>query len=441
MTSSPSFSSSFSRLSLRRSISTDTRRGERPCEEFAKGEGTRSGRSANTTSRWSSVLLLGFALMMCSLTACGSLLRAVKGESAPAPAPEGDQLAVHRENQSPGPDVVSAGSIAVFPFENLSGTAVPLGSLRTSLTEELTRRGLHLLDEGTLERFMARHRVRYTAGIDEEIARALKQEIGVEGVLLTSLEFYDEGTVPKIALTSRLVSTGDAPAILWVDGVGMAGDDHPGILGLGLINDPHILVRKALGMIGESLTTRLSGQGNGKETEKGERKFRPKIAYRSADLEGERKYTVAIAPFFNKSDRKNAGDVLVLQFVRALHRLGNFEVVEPGLVRKAFLSLRIIMDEGVSLSDAQALFAVLGADLVLAGEVLDYQDYQGFDGTAKVNFTVQLIERKSRMVVWSFESYNRGDDGVFFFDWGKVNTAHAMAIRMAESIGDILVKR
>ena len=223
---------------------------------------------------------------------------------------------------------------------------------------------------------MARHRVRYTAGIDEETARALKEETGVEGVLLTSVELYSEGVVPKIALTSRLVSTGDAPAILWVDGVGMAGDDHPGILNLGLINDPRVLVRKALGMVGKSLAERMARQEGRRETEKAERKFRPKIAYRSPDLEGERKYTVAIVPFFNKSERKNAGDVLVLQFVRALHRLGNFEVIEPGLVRKAFLNLRIIMDEGVSLEDAQALFAVLGADLVLAGEVLDYQDYR-----------------------------------------------------------------
>jgi TolB-like protein len=306
--------------------------------------------------------------------------------------------------------------------------------------EELRQRGFHVLEEDALERFMARHRVRYTAGIDEEIARALKEETGVAGALLTSIELYNEGVVPKIALTSRLVSTGDAPTILWIDGVGMAGDDHPGILDLGLIKDPRALVRKALGVIGESLAEHFSRKGGRRETAKAERKFRPRVAYRS-DLEGEGKYTVAVVPFFNKSDRKNAGDVLVLQFVKALHGLGNFEVVEPGLVRKAFLNLRMIMDEGVSLEDAKALFAVLGADLVLAGEVLDYQDYEGPVGTAKVNFTAQLIERKNRMVVWSSESYNQGDDGVFFFDWGKVNTAHAMAIRMAESIGGMLVKR
>ena len=296
------------------------------------------------------------------------------------------------------------------------------------------------MEEDTLENFMARHRVRYTAGIDAETGRALKEEIGVEGVLLTSIELYSEGVVPRIALTSRLVSTGGPPIILWVDGIGMTGDDHPGILNLGLISDPSVLVRKALGKIGDSLAARLSGK-EGRETEKAEKRFRPKIAYRSADLEGERKYAVAVVPFFNKSERKNAGDVLVLQFVRALHGHPNFQVIEPGLVRQAFLSLRIIMDEGVSLQDANALFEVLGADLVLAGEVLDYEDYQGPSGTVKVNFTVQLIERKNRVVVWSSDSFNQGDDGVFFFDLGRVNTAHSMAIRMAEYIGDMLVKR
>ena len=187
------------------------------------------------------------------------------------------------------------------------------------------------------------------------------------------------------------------------------------------------------------MAAQVSG-GEGRKSERARRKFRPRIAYKS-DLGGDQKYTVAIAPFFNKSLRKHAGDMLALQFVRALGGLNNFQVVEPGLVRDAFLKARIIMDEGVSLTDAQILFAVLGADLVLAGEVLDYQDYQGFEGSTRVSFTVQLIEKKSRMVVWSSESFNRGDEGVYFFDLGKVSTAHMMAVQMAESIGEMLVKR
>ncbi len=31
---------------------------------------------------------------------------------------------------------------------------------------------------------------------------------------------------------------------------------------------------------------------------------------------------------------------------------------------------------------------------------------------------------KTRQIVWTSASYNEGDDGVFFFNLGKVNTAH-----------------
>ena len=41
---------------------------------------------------------------------------------------------------------------------------------------------------------------------------------------------------------------------------------------------------------------------------------------------------------------------------------------------------------------------------------------------------------KTRQIVWSSSSYNEGDDGVFFFDLGKVNTAHGMASGMVRSV-------
>ena len=375
------------------------------------------------------LVLVGASLC---ISGCGgmSLWRPVQGAERPLP---GVARQAPVENQ--------VASIAVFPFENLSGTRVNLKSIRASFIEELRHRGIHVLEEDALERFMARNRIRYTAGIDEPTAQALRNETGAEGVLITSLELYSETVPPKIALTSRLVSTGDEPEITWVDGVGLAGDDHPGILGLGEIDDFRALQAKALGTLSASLAGELSGLGGKGRVDRAVKKFRPKIAYRSPDLNAGKRYTVAVVPFFNKSERRNAGEMLVLQFIRGLHGMGEFDVIEPGLVRQAFLGLRMIMDQGVSLSDANALFAVLNADLVLGGEVLDFQDYQGTYGTAKVHFTAQLIDRKSQKVVWSSESYNRGNDGVFFFDVGKVNTAHAMTDGMVRSIGSMLEKR
>jgi len=329
--------------------------------------------------------------------------------------------------------------IAVLPVENLSGTAVPLKEIRGALVEGLRARGIDVLQDDALEKFMAKHRVRYTGGIDKITAKEFKDEINCQGVLITSLELYNETNPPKIALTSRLVSTGDNPVILWIDGAGLAGDDSPGILGLGLIQDPKALQKKALSRLLDSLRQSLSGQKENKELE-AKRKFRPKISFRSPVMEGKKKYTVAVVPFFNKSERKYGAEIMSLHFVRHLKEFGEFEVIEPGVVRQQFLTLRIIMDQGVSLADAQAIFAMLNVDLVVTGQVLDYQDYQGSLGKPKVDFTAEVIEKKSREVVWSSTSYNQGDDGVFLFDWGRVNTAYAMATQMVRSIGKMMAK-
>ena len=56
----------------------------------------------------------------------------------------------------------------------------------------------------------------------------------------------------------------------------------------------------------------------------------------------------------------------------------------------------------------------------MTGRVMDYQDYQGAEGKPKVNFSVTVVERKSRKVVWNSYSRNEGDDGVYFFDWERL---------------------
>jgi TolB-like protein len=328
--------------------------------------------------------------------------------------------------------------IAVFPIENLSGTAAPLGEIRQAFVEGMRKQGIAVLEDDTFEKFMARHRIRYTGGLDEDTARSLKKEVGTEGVLIISLESYSETNPPEISLLSRLVSTGDPPAILWMDGVSLAGDDSPGILGVGLIEDPGELREKALKSVLGSLVRYLSAGTERKEVDGAKKKFRPQIAYRSSAFDLNRKYRVAVAPFFNRSERKYAGEIMVLHFIRQLKGFENFEVIEPGMVRQELLNSRIIMQDGISLADADALFAGLNADLLVSGRVMDYQDYRGAWGKPIVDFSSMVIERKSREIVWSSDSHNEGDDRVFFFDRGRVNTAHAMASQMVRLVAKMM---
>jgi TolB-like protein len=326
----------------------------------------------------------------------------------------------------------------------------------------LESEGVGLLSDGDLDHFMERHRIRYVGGLDKQTAEAFKEETGVDAVLVTSLTRYDPIYPPKIALFSRLVSTEENPAILWMDSVGISGDDSPGILGLGLIGDPRVVAERAVSVIAKSLERYLS-TGNRdmipeashkapavpgvKESPAGRfgfvpatvprprgGRFGPKVLYQSPKLGPENRYRVAVLPFQNFSPRKNAGEIVALHFVRQFSRLANVSIVEPGVVRQTMLERRIIMRGGISLSDVELLSGYPEIDLVVTGTVFTYQDYAGPGGTSggtpKVDFSVQVIEKKSGEVLWASDSYNRGDDGVFFFDAGRVSTAITMASEM-----------
>ncbi len=330
--------------------------------------------------------------------------------------------------------------VAVLPLTNLSSTPAPLEEIRQQLGNSFKQQGLDILPAETLESFIVKHRIRYVGGIDEITARDFRYETGADAVLITSVELYSDIPPPKIALTSRLVSTGNNPKILWMDGVGLAGDDSVGILQLSLIEDPRKLLNKAVRYLSISLTQYLAGESYSTDSQRDILKFWPKVFYRSPILEPDRTYNVAVVPFFNLSERRFAGEIIALNFVEQMTTQKNFSVIEPGIVRQLLLQMRIIMDDGISLDGADILFSRLGVDLVLGGKVFDYQDYQGAAGKPKVGFSTLLIEKKSREVVWSSDSYNEGDHGVFFFDWGKINTAHAMASEMVQSALETIVE-
>ena len=168
--------------------------------------------------------------------------------------------------------------IAVMPVENRSGTAAPLDEIRASLTGNLQRQGIEVLDDETLEQFRARHRVRYAGGLDTATSEAFKGEIGVDAVLITAVDLYGEQSPPRISLLSRLVATGTRPAILWMDGVGLTGDDSPGLLGLTRIEDPKKLREKAMSRLFGALAAYLGGR---KGPDGARKIFQPKSAFRS----------------------------------------------------------------------------------------------------------------------------------------------------------------
>ena len=347
--------------------------------------------------------------------------------------------------------------IALLPVENLSGTAAPLKDLNNILAKELEKRGVSLVDQKTLDDFIIQNRIRYTGGINERVSQKIRKEVGAEAAFITSLELYEERFPPKIALISRLVRCEDQPFIVWMDSIAMTGDESPGFLELGVIRDPLVLRRKAIVTLAESLSGYLenlkesdwdsasSGSRSDKEVGPspqwlwGSRKFRPKMYYDPPIGSASQKQTLVVTPFFNLSERKRAGEIIMLHFVEQLLKIDKFQLVEPGVARQHLLRYRVILDDGISIANADLLFREINVDFILTGKVLEYLDYQGIMGSPRVDFSVQLLDRKSRELVWASKSYNDGAEGVFFFDFGKIYTAHALASEMTRYITNMLL--
>jgi hypothetical protein len=237
-----------------------------------------------------------------------------------------------------------------------------------------------------------------------------------------------------------------------MDSVGLVGDEHPGILNLGIVESPKILLSRAIDRTMRSLMQYRSGEKSmipgeppedSRRVSRGGKRFQPKRYYRSADLgeKREKALTVAIMPFLNHTKISYAGEIMARHFMRRLWEVDDFEVVEQGILRQELLKVRIIMEDGLSVPQAEALFSLLDVDLILLGDLLEYQDQGGISGNHKVRFSVHILEKKSRRSVWNSASYNRGDDGVFFFDRGKIGTTHELASVMARAVVERILRR
>jgi hypothetical protein len=321
--------------------------------------------------------------------------------------------------------------IAIFPIENASASLVNVRDLATRLEVSLRRRGVEVVTGDIVESFLARHRQRYTGGLDGPTALAAKEELEVDAVLVTAVDLYWTAGSPKYGMTMRLVSTGENPSILWMDGSSRAGDEAPGLFNLGLVTSVRELQNQALAKLSDSLTGFLQRRHPGATVCQSDSRFGPRVLFRSPLSTAEKRISIAVLPFVNQSNQANAGDVLSLAFVRTLLAAGWIDVRDPGIVRTELLRHRVVMEGGVSSETARVALGSMNVDVVVSGYVRGYDD-----GEPRVEFTVIALDTWDNRVVWQSSSYSRGSDGVVLFDFGKVDTANQLACRMVRDVVD-----
>jgi hypothetical protein len=324
---------------------------------------------------------------------------------------------------APRPPEPPARRLALFPAENLTGRVQGVKDLNAAVERALAAAGVEVVTGDAVQQFLFRHRIRYTAGIGGSSAAAAKEELGVDGITLTAILQYENGAPPRLAVIMRIVSAEEVPRIQWMGRAAMSGDDNPGFLSMGLVETMPELQRLALEKLTGSLAAFLAGGSERSAV------CSPGVglhwAHRSSELDGRRGASVVVLPFANRTSRRGAGEVVALELVSQLAAVPGVDLIESGMVRDEILSFRMVMPEGPSLDDLFAIEASIPADLFVAGEVLDFVESQ--TGTPRLGFAVNVLDARTRRVVWRSSSSASGTDRVLLFGLGRESTASELA--------------
>jgi hypothetical protein len=316
-------------------------------------------------------------------------------------------------------------AVALLPPVNRSGVDVPAEWIAEIMAAALADRGYALLEATEVDRFLETRRIRYTGGITEADAAALAAEADAGSALLLSIDDWDGNDPPRFALTARRV---DASAgIVWCGAIGLHGWDRPGSFGRGRVADAAVLVERAAASLATALVEADAPEGRAARPPRVDGRFAPaSLAVDpewAASVPAEGRPRIAVLPFVTEGVRRDIGEVVALQFVRHLGSQAEGTVLEPGVVRAALLDARVIQQDGPSLSQVDALRALLDIDLVVSGRVTAYEGSGSTPDTPFVGFSARAIDAASRQVVWSSVSHARGDDGLRLFGTGHVRSA------------------
>lgn len=132
------------------------------------------------------------------------------------------------------------GTLAALPLVNLSKYSQAEVIVMNALIVELLDSQLfQIVDPGLVEEFVLRHRLRVTDRLPLETLREVGEQLGVEYVLVGSVNEFDfmhesRGMTPTVSVSLRIVTCSNG-RIVWAATHSKRGDDSETVFGLGRV--------------------------------------------------------------------------------------------------------------------------------------------------------------------------------------------------------------
>ncbi len=165
----------------------------------------------------------------------------------------------------PGLTVSDVKSIAVIPFDNISGYPdAGKKVLNLFLTELIHTELFEIKEMGEVEKSLRNLRIRNIAEIDSSKLQQLGEQLNVRAIIVGSIDEYDlrqdrNDTIPVVAISARMlnVQTGD---ILWAVSHAQDGRDRETVFGFGRIISLSKLAQVVVSEMVESLVKEIRRQ-------------------------------------------------------------------------------------------------------------------------------------------------------------------------------------
>jgi len=306
--------------------------------------------------------------------------------------------------------------IAILPFENLTDNSDALTYVIPALKSQLEGKGVEIVDEDVLNKFLLKERVRSTGYISKELAQKIGKELNVKAIFVGSINSFRPGENPSVGLSARLINSSDG-TIIWANHASATGDDFTTILGLGTVKT----IDKLILLVVDRFFASFS--------------ISPPLK------EKEFTHRIAVMPFQNSSKHKDAGIIATYMFLVGLFQDKRFEPVEYGETRRLIVDLRIKQKGEIDYEVLEGLLKSLDVDGILVGTVELYSEGLETSSPPEVAINARLIDVRKNKIQW-YDGYQlNGDEKVIVFDWGRIisvdNVAYAVVKKLIEKMGTV----
>ena len=299
--------------------------------------------------------------------------------------------------------------IALFPFENLTDDNSALIEIMSVVKGRLEKRGLEIVDDDTLNKFLLKERVRSTGYVSRDIAQKLEKELNVNAILVGSITSYYNIKNPQVGVLARLVDSTNG-VILWANQASATGEDYTKILGLGTVKTMDRLIPIVVDRLLDSFSSETP----------------PKAK--------ELTHRIAVMPFQNKSKHKDAGMVVTYMFLIGLYKNAGYEPIEYGDIRRLTVDFRIKHRGELDYKNIGGMSEALGVDGIVVGTVELF--YDGLDTSLppEVAISARLISAHKDRILWSDSVQLNGDEDIIALDWGRIRAIDSVAYKVVKEL-------